>query len=186
MNEVAVQSKPHLDSSLHMKDSLKRSLDDLLENSTAFFGMMRANFTNPNRIRYGQDFYDARMQASTTFDVHSSLKNSTELELLLHSLRVTTTLEKSEMTARVPEFEDEDGEESLARSTRKAKSTSTVPAQDPLRWFGILVPAALKASQASFRKTVTGTIPDLANVSNEMKQLEIEIRRTRKKIKKLG
>lgn len=27
--------------------------------------LAQANFTNPNRIRYGQDFYDDRTQAST-------------------------------------------------------------------------------------------------------------------------
>lgn len=26
--------------------------------------LAQANFSNPNRVRYGQDFYDERMQAS--------------------------------------------------------------------------------------------------------------------------
>lgn len=29
-----------------------------------FLDLARANFSNPNRIRYGQDFYDERMQAA--------------------------------------------------------------------------------------------------------------------------
>lgn len=55
---------------------------------------------------------------------------------------------------------------------------------DPLKWFGILVPLALRASQTSFKIAATETIPRLANVANEMKSLEIEIRRTRKKIRR--
>lgn len=60
------------------------------------------------------------------------------------------------------------------------------PATDPLRWFGILVPSTLRASQSSFKKAVTERVPFLVNVSSEMKELEVEIRRTRKKIRKLG
>ena len=30
-----------------------------------FLELAKANFLNPNRIRYGQDFYDERMQATT-------------------------------------------------------------------------------------------------------------------------
>lgn len=57
---------------------------------------------------------------------------------------------------------------------------------DPLNWFGILVPPALRVSQTSFKIAATETIPLLANLSNEMKSMEIEIRRMRKKIRKLG
>lgn len=60
------------------------------------------------------------------------------------------------------------------------------PVKDPLRWFGILVPSTLRASQSSFKSVVTEIVPYLVNVSNEMKGLEVEIRRTRKKIRKLG
>lgn len=60
------------------------------------------------------------------------------------------------------------------------------PATDPLRWFGILVPSTLRASQSSFKKAVAEKVPSLVNISSEMKELEVEIRRTRKKIRKLG
>ncbi|KAL9605532.1 MAG: hypothetical protein Q9179_001288 [Wetmoreana sp. 5 TL-2023] len=57
---------------------------------------------------------------------------------------------------------------------------------DPLKWFGILVPPALRTSQKSFKTAVTDTVPSLANISTEMKSFEVEIRRMRKKIRKLG
>lgn len=57
--------------------------------------------------------------------------------------------------------------------------------QDPIKWFGLLVPPALRSSQASFRAAVGDGIPALVNVDNEMKEVEIEIRRTRKRLGKL-
>ena len=57
--------------------------------------------------------------------------------------------------------------------------------QDPIKWFGLLVPPALRSSQAYFRGAVGDNIPALVNVDNEMKEVEIEIRRTRKRLGKL-
>ena len=57
--------------------------------------------------------------------------------------------------------------------------------QDPIKWFGLLVPPALRSSQAYFRSAVGDNIPGLVNVDNEMKEVEIEIRRTRKRLGKL-
>lgn len=58
--------------------------------------------------------------------------------------------------------------------------------RDPLNWFGILVPPALRASQSSFRSAVIDMIPALASTTNEMKEVEIEVRRVRKRLKKAG
>lgn len=56
--------------------------------------------------------------------------------------------------------------------------------RDPLNWFGILVPPALRASQSSFKSAVIDTIPALASTENEMRKVEIEVRRVRKRLKK--
>ncbi len=63
--------------------------------------------------------------------------------------------------------------------------TSGLP-RDPLNWFGILVPPALRASQSSFKSAVIDIIPALASTTNEMKEVEIEVRRARKWLKKAG
>lgn len=63
--------------------------------------------------------------------------------------------------------------------------TSGLP-RDPLNWFGILVPPALRASQNSFKRAVIDIIPALASTTNEMKEVEIEVRRARKWLKKAG
>ena len=58
--------------------------------------------------------------------------------------------------------------------------------RDPLNWFGILVPPALRASRSNFQSAVIDIIPALASTTNEMKEVEIEVRRARKWLKKAG
>ena len=55
---------------------------------------------------------------------------------------------------------------------------------DPLKWFGILTPPTLRSSQESFKGAVREIVPELANTVVEMKVVEIEVRRARKKLGK--
>lgn len=64
-----------------------------------------------------------------------------------------------------------------------AKSDRSVA--DPLKWFGILSPPALRSSQANFKVAVRDCVPRLASTVNEMKVVEIEVRRARKKLGKV-
>ena len=54
---------------------------------------------------------------------------------------------------------------------------------DPIRQFGILVPAALRAAQSSFSRAAEGWIESI-ETDRQMKELEIEIRRVRKRLRK--
>jgi len=56
---------------------------------------------------------------------------------------------------------------------------------DPMHWFGILVPPALRSTQTSFVDAVEGPIPRLASLSKELRNTEIEIGRARKRIRKI-
>ena len=56
---------------------------------------------------------------------------------------------------------------------------------DPLRWFGMLNPPTLRASQASFRSAAADIAPSLASIMKEMRELEVDIRRTRKNLRSL-
>lgn len=56
---------------------------------------------------------------------------------------------------------------------------------DPLRWFGILVPTALRSAQASFATAVEGSIPQLATLTKDLRRQEGDIGRLRKQIRKL-
>ncbi|RYP22248.1 hypothetical protein DL765_001762 [Monosporascus sp. GIB2] len=53
--------------------------------------------------------------------------------------------------------------------------------RDPLRWFGLLTPMALRQAQAQSIRAVEQVIPRLVSVSADMAQVEIEVRRARKK-----
>ena len=57
-------------------------------------------------------------------------------------------------------------------------------ARDPLYWFGILVPPTLRTSQSNFKDAASDVVPELANISKEMREVEIEVRRARKRIRK--
>lgn len=63
-----------------------------------------------------------------------------------------------------------------------AKDSKTVP--DPLNWFGILVPPALRASQKDFKIATTKHMPALASLAKELRKMEIDVRRIRKKLGK--
>jgi hypothetical protein len=56
---------------------------------------------------------------------------------------------------------------------------------DPLRWFGILVPPALRSAQSNFVSVVEGAIPQLATLAKDLRSQEIEIGRVKKQIKKM-
>ena len=56
---------------------------------------------------------------------------------------------------------------------------------DPLKWFGILVPPALRTAQSTFVYAVEGPIPQLATIAKDLRTQEIEIGRVRKQIKKM-
>ena len=84
----------------------------------------------------------------------------------------TGTLPKEHAGDTKPTFEEAD----------KASGTSI----DPLKWFGILIPPALRASQSSFKSAVVDVVPALASLSNQMGEIEIEVRRARKRLRKMN
>jgi hypothetical protein len=55
---------------------------------------------------------------------------------------------------------------------------------DPIHWFGVLVPPSLRKAQKSFTDVVTVSVPNILNLSSQMRKLEMEIGRTRKTIKR--
>lgn len=70
---------------------------------------------------------------------------------------------------------------SLGPATSK-ETTSSTSSCDPLNWFGILVPSALRRTQSSFKTAAEEIVPRIATVEREMRQVEIEVRRVRKKM----
>jgi hypothetical protein len=58
-------------------------------------------------------------------------------------------------------------------------------AKDPIRWYGFSVPSSLRVAQAQFTTVVETPVPRILHITQEMRQLENEIGRLRKTIRKL-
>ena len=75
-------------------------------------------------------------------------------------------------------------EEDEKKSRENEEPTKEVA--DPLRWFGVLIPQALRQAQQSFRSAVMEDMEKVLNVRLEMAELEQEIRDRRQEIKQRG
>ncbi len=145
--------------------------------------LAKANFSNLNRVRYGRDYYDERMQASTR--VLCTDEDSFRT-IHLPTSEYSSSMEMKQADSR----SDPDGDHGDLQQTSvevvkaETKSEKQNRTSDPLNWFGILIPPALRVSQAAFQNAIT-MVPRLAALDQEMRALEIEIRRTRKKLSKL-
>ncbi|KAL9015012.1 MAG: hypothetical protein Q9173_000367 [Seirophora scorigena] len=147
------------------------------------FSLAQANYSNPARRRYCQDFYDDRMQASTRMNsnISSPPEQLSSFNPILKDITSVAFLPPASKTSSVEQAKRIEDPDTIAKDSEPELRVS-----DPLKWFGILVPLALRACQTSFKHAVRELIPSLTNVSNEIKSLEIEIRRMRKKIRKAG
>lgn len=134
--------------------------------ASAFQHLARANFSAERGVRYGADFFDERMQAVRTVAIEGPAGST---------FRVVKAVDEAPAE---PEAQREAAGEQV--STEKKKKTPK-PGADPLRWFGVLTPSALRQTQACAVEAVEGVVSRLVTVDAEMRSLEIEVRRARKK-----
>lgn len=135
-----------LDEYSRLRDRLSRLQSDVYHN------IARANFSAERGLRYGQDQYDERMQASRLLGI--------------------------EDCEGVPSFSIVDAAEDEDKSDEEEKGAKLV---NPLRWFGLLAPMPLRNAQGLSVEAVEQVVPRLVSVNAEMLNLEIEVRRARKR-----
>ncbi|KAI9854823.1 MAG: hypothetical protein M1830_006506 [Pleopsidium flavum] len=205
MTEVLTSMEPQPKSSRSV-EQLIRSLDSLLERylhlldqyqsvqqqlskelSDGYFSLAQANFKSLNRIRYGKDFYDGRMQASRRVTVKPSTTSTSSPNFsITDSLHITSAASDSNSetigTNASSASQGKNAEENEAKNASRVKVSNC----DPLNWFGILVPPALRVAQASFSDAVTHSILLMAGVELEMQIVEEEIRNIRRELRKGG
>lgn len=166
----------------------------------------RANFSAERGIRYGEELYDARMQASRlcriTVPTHGEgppEHGTTASTTAFFTLSTFAPHEEVEQTSDGAQQEQSEsaGVEALklddldlaektpaedtGRDTGNVKATDdTTKGRNPLRMFGILTPPSLRLAQATSLKTVSTLIPAIMNLDFQMKEVEIQIRRSRK------
>lgn len=160
--------------------------------TSMFQHLARANFSAERGMRYGPDSYDERMQA--TRRVKTSLRGEVPV------FRVTTCDELSSGAAETPPSglvsdppagaaaETETGRPDEAVSAEeedkvreKGDEAKRQRLKDPLRWFGVLTPLALRQTQGCAIEAVDQVIPKLLSVDAAMQDVEIQVRRARKK-----
>ncbi|EMD65320.1 hypothetical protein COCSADRAFT_139099 [Bipolaris sorokiniana ND90Pr] len=194
---------------LHEYQQVMQQLSKQLSNG--YMSLAQANFHNSSTaIRYGQDCYDERMQAIRKVHVSEGQTNDVphfavyKFDSPDESLDASDDASKKEdvekskddsehFTPTVPESKQEEEpkttsnmeESSPASEEPKEKIKTTKKSNDPLKWFGILVPPALRTAQSAFINAVETPIPQLATLARDMRMQEIEIERVRKQIKKL-
>ncbi|XWW93513.1 hypothetical protein V2A60_001446 [Cordyceps javanica] len=170
-----------------------------------FHALARANFTADRGARFGRDQYDERMRASRrvavsyaaageppTFAVTQEVrKEEEEEEEEEEEDAASTTAAEEQDGGRGRPLEHDDGAAAAADadgggdggdgSGAEKKSKAVGAARDPIRWFGVLVPQALRDAQRESVRTVEDVIPRLVSVQAEMAHVEIEVRRARKR-----
>lgn len=143
-----------LDDYTSLRESLRKTQTELFQN------LARANFSAERGVRYGPDYYDDRMQATRILSVSADEGGCPRFE-----------------TVKAPEEEARDATEADESTTKPRQPKS----RDPLGWFGILVPPPLRQAQSHAVSAVETAIPRLVTIDAEMKDIEIRIRRARKK-----
>lgn len=156
-----------------------------------FGNLARANFSAERGFRYGPDHFDGRMQALVRLSV-SEYDSGSE-----PAASFAVTRPKKEVKVEVKEDggESKEGDEKkreddidttkiiTEKSKAKKSNKKKEPAgpRDPLQWFGVLTPMALRQAQNEAIEVIDNIVPRLATLTAEMAAVEIEVRRARKK-----
>lgn len=175
---------------LGLVDQYTTLREDLARAQQAMFhSLARANFTSDRGVRYGQDDFDERMQASRRLTItHSQVGGVGGIDAV--GTAPTYTIAKDTLateTAAATEKDDDSNDDNVAAASqaeKKQQQKTKAAAADkgnPLRWFGVLVPQALRDAQGHAVRAVEDLIPRVVSVEAEMAAVEIEVRRARKK-----
>ncbi|KAH0350455.1 hypothetical protein KCU83_g4902, partial [Aureobasidium melanogenum] len=175
--------------------------------SSGFFHLAQATFKSTTRVRYGQEYYDDRMQATTRFDASVDDQDLPHLALKVNDTTSPSTKdstnessdgkadEKEEDTPTqqptppsTPPTESEELPEEQSHENKSEaaddKESKQKKVRDPIHWYGILVPPTLRSSQNSFKSAIQDPIVEAANSAQALRYVNMEIRKLRKDIKK--
>ncbi|ROT40332.1 hypothetical protein SODALDRAFT_376121 [Sodiomyces alkalinus F11] len=166
-----------LDEYTTLRDSLGKAQAAMYQN------LARANFTAERGMRYGQDYYDDRMQASRTLTIRRQDDRSPpRFEVTMPPTEgMVDTDTKTEDASSLPVDDQQEGGEPPKEASEDTTTRTKPRHRDPIHWYGILAPMTLRQAQSQAVRAVQDIIPRLVTVNAELQHLEIEIRRARKK-----
>ncbi|KAH0543740.1 hypothetical protein FGG08_001922 [Glutinoglossum americanum] len=159
LNQLLEQYLALLDQYQSLRTELTKSL------SSGYISLAEANFLSTGRVKYGQDFYDERMQAT---------------KRLNSPLGEDDLIPSFELVQPTPGTPGSESKTNLVTHESSATTGKRVP-NDPLRWFGILVPPALRNTQREFTDAVN-IVPKLVEVIAQMDLCEKRIKEARKDV----
>ncbi|KAH7263320.1 hypothetical protein BKA59DRAFT_51268 [Fusarium tricinctum] len=157
---------------------LRQSLSQL--QSGIYQNIARANFSGERGMRYGQDHYDERMQATRILTIQQNEDHDPVFAVVDSPQEEQEEEKKEEENEDHPTEESGDSpksgtdEEKLVEKKRKKNN-------NPLHWFGLFAPMPLRTAQTQSVQAVGDIVPKLVSVNAEMLNVEIEVRRARKR-----
>ncbi|WAO92935.1 Hypothetical protein NCS54_01046300 [Fusarium falciforme] len=154
---------------------LRKSLSEIQSN--VYQNIARANFAGERGMRYGQDHYDERMQAIRLLDIEVDEKEIPSFSIIDAPIEEPEKEEKAATEGKDGESEDKAEEDSTKEPTQKKPKKN----RNPLHWYGIFAPMPLRTAQTQSVQAVEKIIPRLVSVNAEMLNVEIEVRRARKR-----
>lgn len=195
---------------LHLIDDYSRLREDHSRlQSSVFQHIARANFGAERGTWYGRDYYDERMQAASTVSVsvaaasggggggagshHQGVVGDALLPCFstVRRRRDGSRQRKQDeatQTTTAPEGTKENVAEPSSPCSLEKPAVNEEPEKqespapvDPIRWFGLMAPMSLRQAQAQSIRAVDEIVPRLATIAAEMAEVEIEVRRARKR-----
>lgn len=151
---------------LILVDEYSRLREKLSELQRGMFqDIARANFTAQRGMRYGQDHYDERMKASKQVSIAEN--EDSKLPLF------TVSNKELDVETETSAVSDDDSQPTPTTAPKKAAN--------PLSWFGVLSPPQLRSAQSQSIQIIDDITPRLTTIDAEMRHVEIEVRRARKR-----
>ncbi|KIW31753.1 uncharacterized protein PV07_03350 [Cladophialophora immunda] len=197
-----------LDTYTNLRAQLSKDL------SGGFFALAQANRNANSTLgvgrRYGEEGFDERMKAGKVVKIREAekgvlgkscveeepeevagdaaqksgrkmKKDKTPVEqAILHQDREDTETLKDDTERDVLQSDTTDYTFSVSPSSASNLS------QDPLKWYGILIPPTLRTCQTYFATAVSSIIPEIVNVVSAMRGLEEEIWAARRQLGIVG
>ena len=159
-----------LDEYTQLRESLSQTQSGVYQN------IARANFSGERGMRYGQDHYDERMQASRLLTIDVDDNNTPTF-----AIANAPTEEEKQEDNKSSKGQDDDPTEQAERAATDESTTKKRKMKNPIHWFGLFAPMPLRTAQTQSIQTVEQIIPKLVSVNAEMLTVEIEVRRARKR-----
>ncbi|KAH7243307.1 uncharacterized protein BKA55DRAFT_692469 [Fusarium redolens] len=153
---------------------LRQSLSQI--QSDVFHNIARANFAGERGMRYGQDHYDERMQATRLLAIEQNESQSPSFSFYT-APDEEKDADKEDISSAEKSGDASTPDAEEANPTEKKRKQN----KNPLQWFGLFAPMPLRTAQAHSVKAVEEIIPRLVSVNAEMLHVEIEVRRARKR-----